>query len=307
MTAILSVLEPITVTSTILSQSTAVENDYPAYSAATGYGVGALCVSLITHRIYESAIINNQGNDPTLIANLSGATPKWLDIGPTNAWAMFDGEANTQTAVTSPLTVVLRPGFASSLYLAALDADDVEITVKDAPGGEVVFHDKWTLEGSSPGDYDEYFWAPFKPQTDFIVRGVDPFFKCEWTITLTKASGLVKCGILAIGDLVALGRTLSDAKAKPKSYSYIKTDDFGRTSIKRRNPATDMECSALVDRSEANAVLSTLRRLQDVPCAWIASDSVDFAGLRCFGLGSGDIKYSNAEKLPLSLNVQGLI
>jgi hypothetical protein len=306
MAATLSVLSPVTVDSSILTSSTVAETDYAAWSSSTNYTAGTRCISIVTHRIYE-CVTAHSNKDPTVIDNQAGTTVYWLDVGPTNRWAMFDGEVSTQTVATSPLTVVVRPGTFNGLYLAGLDASSISITVKDAPGGVVIYSYSGQLEGSQPSDYDEYFFDRFKPLTDFLASDIDQYNNAELTVVLTSTGGTVKCGVLAVGDLRALGRTQRGAKAKPKTYSYIKTDDFGRTSIKRRKSAKDMTASALLDLSEANTVTDLIQGLLDVPAVWIASDGQEYGALRVFGLGSGEVSFDGADYCQLSLSVQGLI
>jgi hypothetical protein len=171
----------------------------------------------------------------------------------------------------------------------------------------VIYSYLGNLEGSQPADYDEYFFDRFKPLTDFLASDIDQYNGAEVTVTLTAPSGTVKCGVLAVGDLRALGRTQRGAKAKPKTFSYIKTDDFGRTSIKRRKKAKDLTASAILDLSEANAVTDLITDLLDVPAVWIASGLQDYGFLRTFGLGSGEISADGVDTCQLSLSVQGLI
>lgn len=302
----LSVISPNAIATSNLTSSTAPETDYAAWSSATTYALAARVISTVTHRIYESLKASNLNNDPTLIANQTGTSPWWLDIGPTNRWAMFDGEVSTQTVIASPLTVVMKPGVFNSIYMAGLDADDVTITVKDAPGGNVIFSYTATLEGSAPGDYDEYFWDPFKPMSDLVVEGIDQYGAAELTLTLTKV-GTVKCGVLLTGDLRVLGKTLYGAKVKPRSYSYIKTDDFGVTKIVRRKATTDLSLTAHMNMVEAQASLGVIQGLLDVPAVWIGSNLPTYGGLRTFGLGSGEITYAGPDRAELSLSVMGVI
>jgi hypothetical protein len=307
MTASLSVLAPVPVDDTILISSTVQENDYPTWSSTRAYVAGDLCISTVTHRIYE-CVTASTGKDPTNINNQSGTAVYWLDTGPTNRWAMFDGEVSTQTVVASPLTVVMHPGSVSGLYLAGLDAGQIDIVIKDAPGGNVVYSYSGQLEGSQPADYDEYFFDRFKPLTDFLATDIEQYNSAELTLTLSSAGGSpVKCGALVVGDLRSLGRTQYGAKAKPKTYSYIKTDDFGRTSIVRRKTAMDMSASAILNNSEANTVTDLIRSLLDVPAVWIASGLTEYGFLRVFGLGSGEITAASPGYCELSLSVQGLI
>jgi len=308
MTAYLTVLRPNEITTAMRKSTTAVEATAP-YASGNPYAVGARCRSDVTHRIYESKKANNVGNDPTLPANLAGSTPWWQDVGPTNDWAMFDTDVSTQTVAPSPLTVVVEPGFFSSAQFFGLDADFITVTVRDKAGGAVVKTVTHELEGSAPADYDEYFWDDFEPEYSFAVGGIEQYYMAEITVTLTRTGGgTVKCGAMIVGDELVLGKTLGQPKVKPRTFSYVSTDKFGVTSITRRKAVTDMDVTALMDVSEANVVLAAIQNLLDVPCAWKASDSVYYAGLRCFGLGSADITYDVGDgKCQISLNVQGVI
>lgn len=306
MAASLSMLAPFSVDDLMLASSTAPENDYPEWSPTTAYAVDNFCISTTTHRIYQ-CMAANTGKDPTNVNNQNGTTVYWLDYGSTNRWAMFDSEVNTQTIVPLSLTVVLQVGSFTAFYLAGLDASQIDVSIKDAPGGNVIYSYSGQLEGSQPADYDEYFFDRFTPQTDFIVSNIEQYTSGELTITLSSPSGDVKCGVLAVGDLRALGQTQYGAKAKPKTFSYIKTDEFGRTTIKRRKAAKDLAATAFLDISEANTVTDLIQGMLDVPAVWIASDLPEHGFLRVFGLGSGEISADGPTYCQLSLTVQGLI
>ncbi|HEU0282956.1 MAG TPA: hypothetical protein VFQ99_04170 [Gallionella sp.] len=301
----LSVLVPIAITDAMFTSSTAPENDYPVWVAGS-YAVGYRCISTVTHRIYESLIASNT-KDPTDILNRTGTTPAWLDIGATNKWACLDGLVSTPTKLASPLTMVFTPGFFNALCLFGLDAENLAITVKDAPGGNVIYSDSGALESSAPGDWYEYFFDPFKPQTDFVASEIPPYNNAEVTITLTSATADVACGMLQMGDLRPLGETQYGAKAKPKTFSYIKINDFGENEIVRRKKAKDMTLSAWLKLEEANSVLETVGDMLDIPCMWIGTDLPEYTGLRVFGLGSGEVSYDHPQDCLLTVDVKGLI
>lgn len=309
MTTTLSVLVPITITDAMLTSSTATEPSATetAWNAATNYTVGTRVYRATTHRVYENLVAGIDATLPELATAGYLTTPRWLDYSPTNRWAMFDNQVSTQTSQATPLTVVLQPGQFNSLYLGAIDADSVSVTVKDAPGGNTVFSYSGTLEGSAPDDYYEYFFDRFKPKTDLILSGIDEYISASLTISLTKTSGTILCGILSVGDLRPLGQTQYGAKAKPKTYSYIGIDDFGNNTIVRRKSAKDMSATAWLALSEANSVLDTITALLDVPCVWIASDADEYQGLRPFGLGSAEVSFDYPQDCLLSLEVKGLI
>ena len=307
MTASLSVLVPVAITDAMFDSSTAAENDYAAWSSVTTYAVGNRVISTATHRIYESLVAGNLNHDPTDTNNRVGATPWWLDYAPTNKWAMLDGEVASATTIASPLTVVMTPGFFNGLYLGGLDAEQLDITVKDAPGGNTIYSYSGVLEGSMPADWYEYFFDRFTPQTDFVASGIDQYNDAQITLSLSSASAPVACGMFQLGDLRPLGTTQRGAKAKPKTFSYIAINEFGENEIVRRKRAKDMSASAWLALDEANAVLETINDLLDVPCVWIGTELPEYAGLRVFGLGSAEISYDYPRDCKLSLDVKGLI
>lgn len=307
MTAVLSVLAPNTITDAMLTSSTVPENDYAAYSAATTYAIGDRCISTVTHRIYESLKASNINHDPTNILNQAAGTGWWNDIAPTNKWAAFDGIVSTPTIGATPMTMVLAPGAFNGLYVGGIDAADIAITIKDASGGNVVFSYSGILEGSMPDDYFEYFYDPFKPQTDYFLNNLDAYANCQITVTLNNGASNCKAGIIALGDNRKLGFTQKGPKAKPKTYSYIKVDGFGENTIVRRKASTDMSATAILEIADANSVVTTLQSVLDVPCVFACSAGAQFSALRVFGLGSGEISYDNPYFCQISLNVQGLI
>ncbi len=302
----LFVLKAITITDSMLVSTTVPENDYPAYNPATTYAVGNRCISTTTHRIYESQKASNTNHDPTDINNRIESNPWWLDVGPTNRHAMFDGEVSTQTIAASSMTVVIRPGFFNAFLLAGMEGEELAVTVKDAPGGNVIYSYTGDLEASAPADYYEHFYDPFKPQTYFMANDIEAYQDAEITVTVTSSSGSVKVGVLGIGDLRPLGKTQYGAKAKPRTFSYIKIDEYGNNTIKRRKRAKDLSVTAWIDRSEADWVLQTLMDVLDVPCFYVVYlPGTD--GPWAYGLGSGEISYDYPKDCLLTVDVQGLI
>ena len=297
-------LVPLTLDDTKLISSTVAEpsSNETLWNSGTAYTAEQSGVILAsTHRKYK-ALQNNTNKSPEDSANIG---VYWIDDGPTNRWGMFDGGTSYATEGSSPLTVVVTPGFCSGIYLGGLVANALEITVKDAPGGNIIKYINDTLEGSIPGDWWEYWFMPFKPKTDYLVTGIEPYSTMEITITLT-GSGTVKCRIAAFGDIKDIGKTEYGAQAKPRSYSTIKTVN-GISSIVRRRAGNDLSLSNFANVEEANSIHATLLELLDVPCLWIGSELPDYAGLRSWGLGEGTINYDHPTSVSVNVEVTGLI
>ena len=110
----MKVIKPITITSGMLLSSSVPETDYAAWSAATAYALGAKVIRTSMHRIYQRLVSGTTATAP------ESDPVNWLDIGPTNRWAMFDGEISTSTTKATSLAVTLAPGRASGLALIGL-------------------------------------------------------------------------------------------------------------------------------------------------------------------------------------------
>ena len=308
---IASVLAPVPIVDFMITSTTVSPEDASQiYDPARTYGIGEYAYSDVTHRRYESLKAGNLNHDPTLIENQTTATGVgtwWADVAPTNRYAMFDTLVSTATVFTSPLTVVLKPGSFNGLALFGIDAEGISITVKDAPGGNVTFSYTGDLEGSDPPDYYEYFFDRFKPQTKFIQTGLLPYNQQELTLTLTKATGNVSLGMLALGDMRPLGAPLRGATVEPIDNSSVVSDGFGGLKIKRRASATGLSISAKMTIEDAEAVLGTVQQLLGTPVVVVGSTARFYEGLTVFGLISGRQSFDDFEEPVLNLTVKGMI
>lgn len=305
-----SVLVPIAITDAMYVGGTAVEPG-PGEVAWTNiaWAKDAICCVIATHKRYQAAVaVAAGGVSPDLdIANATTSTPaKWVELGPTNKWAAFDGAVSTQSAIAGTLTFVLKPGFFNGLALVGLEGSHIHVVVKDRTGGNVIYEYDKPLESSRPGDWYEYFFSPFKPQTDLYITDIEPYYSAELTVTITSPT-VAKCGVLAVGDVRKLGGAQYGAKAKLIDYSYLKIDAFGNNVFKKRANAKSMSATIWIDIADADGVTDTMAEVLTVPCMWILTGLPNYRALRVWGMGSGEVSFDLPTYATLSLDVQGLI
>lgn len=303
----MNILIPLTITDAMVSSCTISE---PAAGetawAAGAYSVGDRRIRTTTHRIYEC------------VAAVSGSTPPendathWLDAGPTARWAAMDAYISTQSTATTSMTYVLRPGFFDSIALYGLTGVSLQVTLKDAPGGTVVYSQYVLLE-EDPLDWWDWAFGQLKPLTKWFAKDLVLYPDPELTITITAAAGeTVGLGMLVLGALTPLvdestwGGTQQGATATPQTYSYIAYDDYGNVTIKRRPAATGMSFKVLMPRDQADYALALVQRVLDVPCACIATDTPGYQGLNVFGLISGSMSYESFGIATFSGSVKGM-
>ena len=80
------------------------ESVHPAWGAFTTYALGARVMLTSTHKVYESLKAVNLNKNPL-------SEPLWwIEVSPTNRWALFDTSVSTSTAQPNNITYVLEPG-----------------------------------------------------------------------------------------------------------------------------------------------------------------------------------------------------
>ncbi len=270
----MKVITPITIIDAMYTSGPP-ETDYAAYVAGTTYALGNRVIRTSTHRIYESLAAGNLGNTPE-----SNPT-KWLDIGPTNKWALFDSVVGTKTTVASPLAVVIAPGAVNAIALLELVGISVTVAMTSATGGGAVYNQTISLDASEVGDYYDYFFAPFLQRTQVVLTDLPPYSDGAITITLTGTT--VSLGVCAVGLLTDLGGTQYGATAGITDYSLKTTDAFGNTTLTQRSYAKRTTAKLWLGKGDVNRVHRKLADLRATPCVWVGVEDDALDPLTVFG------------------------
>jgi len=291
-------LRPITVNDANLVSSTAPETDYAAWSGATTYAAGDRRILASTHRIYESAQAGNLNHNP---ATDDGTW--WLDIGPTNRWAMFDAAVGTLTGLASPLTVVLDPGLIDGLALLDITGNQVDVAM--TVGAETVYARTVDIaDATELVDWWMYFFAEIDPQTRVILDDLPSYADGRLTVSITSST-TVACGTFAAGRLVEVGTVRPGAKIGIIDYSRKETDAFGVTAVVKRAYAKRVEVDVAMASNRVDYLAQQLAAIRATPVVWIGAYSYDalvvYGFLRDWGVTIGGPFISDA-----SLTIEGL-
>jgi len=299
----MKIIKPVTITDAVFTSSSRAEDDYAAWSSGTAYVVGNRCIRTTTHRIYE-CLVNNTNFTPE--TNTSGLTPKWLDIGPTNKWAMMDAQWGTQTSKTESLQVVLTPGAAiDSLALLNLVASSGSILVTS--GGLPVYYADLALEGRF-GVYDwfTYFYEPISYATDVVNLDIPAYIDAVVTVSLTYPAGTVLIGNLIMGLQYDMGGTQYGATAGIIDYSTKTTDAFGFTTITPRKYSKRMAANLEIPSSRIDDILNTLALYRSTSLVWIGADDL-YSALMVYGYYKDfEINIAYPELSFCSITIEGL-
>ncbi|MEN9924972.1 MAG: hypothetical protein RL268_1098 [Pseudomonadota bacterium] len=296
----MKLIRPTTLTDAMLTSSTAPENDYAVWSSSTAYAVGARVILTSTHRKYEALAAStavNPASDPT----------KWLDLGPTNRWAMFDARVGTATTRTGSLQVVLAPGAADGLALMDTDAESVSVAL--SVGGSVIYSksQSFNIGGTAIDNWFSWFFEPLGRKSGMLFLDVPVYESGVLTVTLTRdnPADTVSCGTLLVGRQFDIGDTEHGVDLGIIDYSRKETDQFGVTSVVERAFAKRMSVRVVMQTSAVDDVHRTLASIRATPVLWIGSES--FESLTVFGFYkefSIDLAYPTLSYC--SLTIEGL-
>ena len=273
----MKVIKPTPVTAAMLVSTTATET-YSAWNAGTAYSLGDKVIYTTTERIYERLVAGTTATAPNLDA------ANWLDIGPTNKWAMFDSNVSTATTRASSLTVVVKPGYANSAAFFGLAGGVIDITVRDALAGTIVYTGSKTLDGAVILDWFAYFFEPTDQLSEAVFLDLPLYVDSHITVEVT--GGTAGVGVMLVGLAYETGITESGVSLELIDYSVKETDDFGVVSFVRRGNSKRMTVKTFLNNTEINRVQRLLADLTATPCAWIASEKAGFEPLTVFGYAS---------------------
>lgn len=296
----MKVIKPTPITPALLASTTATET-YAEYNAGTTYALNDIVTIGATWRMYECIQGPATGQAPAT------SPLYWVDIGPSNKGAMFDGEISTVTSATTTLTVVIKPGYTNSLALFGLVGQTLTITGRNGLAGPVVYGPKAiNLDGSVIADWYMYFFEPFVQLAEVVLTDLVPYLDSHITITL-DGTGTVECGICLPGTFYTLGDTEFGANVSIIDYSRKNTSAAGITSFEQRAYSKRMSARLMLDTVQINKVQRILADLRATPAAWIGTDESGFEPLTVYGFYrdfSIDVAYPT--KSYCSLEVEGL-
>lgn len=263
----MNVIPPVEITDARLTSSTIAEPDTGETlwsGAAVAYVVGDLRIRPTTHRVYECLVAHTSAASPLPENN----TMQWLEIGPTNKWAMFDTLRNTATVKASTLTVVLTPGQrVDSLALLGMVADTIAVSMTS--GATTVYSHTENLNYRDVADWYDYFFRPYSRKPSIALFDLPPYTGGVITVTLTTSAGNIECGACVIGSAEFIGDVQYEAESDVLNFSTVTRDFAGGTAaiVQRRNVPKTLQ-SIVLEKSRVNRVRALRDAIPAIPSVW---------------------------------------
>ncbi len=271
----------------------------PAYNAGTTYAKDALVRRDADHGVYESQIDGNVGqslDDPT----------KWLRIGPTNQWAMFDEYNQTQTVNATSITAEWdATGRINGMAFLNLNAASITLRMTDAGAG-VIFNQTVSLvDNSNIGNLHDWLFEPVVRKTDYVFTELPVHFGPHIAVSIDAPGGTAKIGNLVMGMARQFGNTVYGAGLGMLTSSKREADDFGNINIIPRSRRKTGTFEVVVEKRLVDETARILAEFTDTPCVYVGTG--EYASALYFGIWRDwQIVVDQPLTSTLSIQIEGL-
>lgn len=256
------IVNPVTITPAMIVSSTAAVSTRTAWNSATAYVTNNEVYYNFKDWIALAASTNvAPGTDDT----------KWLEIGASNRYAMFDGVINNVTSAPTPLDVRVTPGtVVNSVSLFQVTANTVQVQVIDPVEGIVYDRTEDMLDDTFVVDWYSYFFEPISRKSDVTFTDVPAYGSADIRIVAQAAAATnAIIGETVIGFQRRLGVTNFNTSVSIQDYSRKERDQFGNVSVVERQFSKLADYDVTCETSVVNLVQKALADIRTTPTVFI--------------------------------------
>ena len=299
----LTVVHPTAITPAMLVSSNVPETDHAEWLVGTTYAKDARVVVAAQHKVYQSLADANTGNNPAT----PSATPKWIEVGPTNRWKAFDKSVSSQTVQATSISYRLTVGRAVP-HIAALNltgATSMRVRVDDPTYGVVYDHTVSLASVPLETGWWAWFFGERRAPTQAIFSGLPSFPGADVLIDIEGGTALA-VGVILLGQprTFSMGVRMG-ARVGIQDYSRKERNDFGDVMVMERAYAKRASFSMLLCAGEVDAMQRFLSDVRATPCLWIGSSRYESTTVYGF-YKSFDIAISYFDYSDCDLELEGL-
>lgn len=273
----MKIIRPVQVTDAVLASSNVPESE-DAWDIEATYAKDAIVRGMAagtTHNLYLSLQDSNLGHAVT-------EPLWWVQMGPSNRWAMFDGSNSTQTENPDSVEVSLElTSRVDSLALLNIAAATAQVIMTDAVEGVVYDQTFDLVSDSGIIDWWSYFFEPISRKSDLIVSGLPPFAVSTIEVKLSDVSADVRIGTLIVGLSKQIGETAMGASIGIQDYSRKEQNPFGDFVLVERAYSKRANFTVWVRRGFTDELQRMLASYRATPIVYVGSET--FGSTAVFG------------------------
>ena len=288
-------------------RSNIAENDFPIWSSATTYALGAqvMVVGTNVHQTYESLQAGNTNHDPATSATF------WLPLGATNRWRLNDQSVQSQSSIANILHVSYILSAAVDT-VAILNATGNSIRVVMTDPVEGVVYDQTKQLNSTLGirNWYTYFYTPIDKKTDVVFENLPLYATATIDIYVNNIGSVAAVGQAVLGKVRDISYTKKGveqgAKLSIQDYSLKQPDSFGNYYVKERAFSKKANYTVYVNGSEVDSIINLLTKRRALPTLYIGG--ADYGSSIIYGFYKSfeiDIAYIGMPAV-CSIEIEGL-
>lgn len=295
-------IRPIEVTPAKLTASNVPETDNPVWSATATYAIGLKV--MLDHRNYEALAAVPAGVKPGTEVVTDATPAKWLDLGATNKWKMFDEIVGTLTTNPGSVSVTILPGeVVNSLALINVQGESVTVVITDPYEGVVDTRNYSLIDGSVDNWYD-WFFEDIESRTSIVDLELPSYGTASITVTV-NSSGVAGIGALVIGKSAEIGTALYGTGVGIDDYSVKERDRFGGWIVTEGAFSDTAKFPVMVDTDRVSKIKRMLTEIRAKPVVWVGEETYEATILYGF-FKSFDLVYSGPDVSDCQLQIEGL-
>lgn len=238
----------------------------------------------------------------------------WLkDEGaPTNRMAPFDKYLFTKARRAGSIVYELTPGFINGAAIYEMEADHLNITVKDGATDLITPIDIELWE-QAPGLW-EYLFGELERGDYYALKDIPINPNAKITITISRNNPLTEAavGFISVGNWKTLLAPLTQAsgvqygvEATTRDYSYSQEYKDGTYIDVEGRKATDINLSCVIDAAEAPSAKLLLEQILGKAVAIEVSELPKYSHLATVGRVTGSVRNPNWPTAQVDLQIKG--
>lgn len=254
--------------------------DYPAWSSATAYAIGAF---VTIDRINYQALVAHTNRNP-VTDTVSPAA--WQNLGWVNKYRMFNKnigntwKIGTFTSSPESIDLTIRPGKRiNAIGLVGVYASSVQI-IMTVPGVTDPVYDKtFSMSSKAGGSWYQYYFGQFVTKDNLAEFDLPPFSNSDIRVIVSAPGGTARVGMMVVGWAKTIGTAVYGTSLGRKKYSTIKEEFDGSMTITPRGRRKSIDFQVVLQADQISSVQRTLDDVDDMPSLYVGSSYLDYTAI----------------------------
>ena len=265
------VIPPVTLNYSNVTSTAGSGND-PAttWSGGATYNLGdKVKVVGTVNRIYQYLGSNGTNSTTSPEIDITKLVPKWVDLGSTNVYGMFDTSRDTTTIADYTLVVVMTPGVSVD-SIALLNMKGITNIRIQNTGTGTAYDKSFNVNDRFTASWYQYFFGFFRTKKAMATFDL-PSNGTIFTVTFIGGVGMT-IGACVLGTAINIGSIQKGATINVDNFSSINRDVFGNAQLVARRNVPKTSQTLYVDKSKLDTLIALKYQLDATPAVWCGFD-----------------------------------